>query len=346
MDQFQGNTPRGVPVHFCVLPEFLWPGIGRDYDADMEELTHNPRGTTGAWLLRTFIELRRCGELPTLSTTLRADAMNFMDSFTLGRRHRINDRFIVAARSDGPMPGLANFIVHQNGMVAPDASNANIPHWPQPGLIPRDPSRGHRMEHIAFKGEPTSLDDRFKTPEFLAALARMGMRLDIPQKDRTVNASTWYDYETSDAVIAIRNLTLRDSKIKPASKLINAWIAGIPALLGPEPAYREMRQNDLDYFEIKDVAGALATLQRLRDDPALYAAVVENGRRRAADFVPDRMVRRWQDLINGPILRAWRGWQSTPLPLRMAKVVRLHMNVSKQRRDHMDAIWNGARILD
>jgi hypothetical protein len=346
MNQPLARALAPLPLHFCVQPEFLWPGVGENYDADIDELTHNPRGTTGAWLLRTYIELRRRGEEPTLSTWLRPDAINILDSFTLGRRHRTNDCFIVAARSDGPMTGLANFVIHQNGALASDASNASIPHWPQPGLIPREPSRGHRLERITFKGEPWNLDARFRTPGVLSRLAEMGMHLDIPRKDRNANASTWYDYKTSDAVIAVRNLTKRDAMIKPASKLVNAWIAGVPALLGPEPAYRELREGPLDYFEIRDVAGAMSVLQRLRDDPGLYLAVIENGRKRAADFTTDRMVQRWKDLIAGPIRESWQRWQRIPRPMRLAKAALMHLTVARLRRDYADAIKNGSRILD
>jgi hypothetical protein len=47
----------------------------------------------------------------------------------------------------------------------------------------------------------------------------------------------WHDYSTDDLVLAVRDLTEKDALVKPASKLVNAWIAGVPALLGPEPAF-------------------------------------------------------------------------------------------------------------
>ena len=69
---------------------------------------------------------------------------------------------------------------------------------------------------------------------------------------------------------------------KPASKLVNAWAAGVPAMLGPEPAYRELRSSPLDFLETPAAEAVLDAIDRLRGEPGLYAAMAENGLRRAA----------------------------------------------------------------
>ena len=38
--------------------------------------------------------------------------------------------------------------------------------------------------------------------------------------------------------------------LKPPSKLFNSWLAGVPAVLGHESAYRAERRSDLDYIEV------------------------------------------------------------------------------------------------
>ena len=80
---------------------------------------------------------------------------------------------------------------------------------------------------------------------------------------------------------------------KPASKLINAWLAGVPALLGPEYAFRELRRSSLDYFEVSSLEDAIAAVKALSTDPQLYRAMVANGLERAKDFETDRIVELW-----------------------------------------------------
>jgi hypothetical protein len=110
---------------------------------------------------------------------------------------------------------------------------------------------------------------------------------------------------------------------KPATKLYNAWLAGVPAILGPEQAYRELRRSDLDYLEVKNVPEALAAVDRLIREPALYAAMVENGKRRAEEFTIDAIRKRWVDLLYraipamsaNPRVSFWRG---KPVGLKVA----------------------------
>lgn len=66
-----------------------------------------------------------------------------------------------------------------------------------------------------------------KTGAFQDALRQRGVRF--------VNRfqGEWHDYQHVDAVLAIRDCPPVVLATKPASKLINAWKAGVPALLGP-----------------------------------------------------------------------------------------------------------------
>ncbi len=78
---------------------------------------------------------------------------------------------------------------------------------------------------------------------------------------------------------------------KPAWKLFNAWLAGVPAILGPEAGYRELRRDPLDYLEAGDPDAAMQALARLLDEPGLYPAMVANGTARGADFTVEATAR-------------------------------------------------------
>jgi hypothetical protein len=89
---------------------------------------------------------------------------------------------------------------------------------------------------------------------------------------------------------------------KPAAKLVNAWAASVPAILGPEVPYRELRRSNLDFLEARSAGEALAAIDQLRHDPALYAAMVANGAARVRDFGADRITHYWAEAL----------WQTVP----------------------------------
>ncbi len=84
---------------------------------------------------------------------------------------------------------------------------------------------------------------------------------------------------------------------KPATKLYTSWLAGVPALLGPEPAFRALRRSDLDYDEILDLDGAMNALRRLRAEPERYAAMIENGHARREEHGVAALTETWRQLL-------------------------------------------------
>jgi len=130
-----------------------------------------------------------------------------------------------------------------------------------------------------------------------------------------VYETNWNDYSDTDVIVAMRKDLSNPYTKKPASKLINAWLAGVPAILGPEQAYRELRRSMLDYIEVAAAEEAAVALARLKSDPELYGAMVENGRRRAEEVMADECAKTWEALLFEIIPR-----QLTPPPLRFVRL--------------------------
>jgi hypothetical protein len=109
--------------------------------------------------------------------------------------------------------------------------------------------------------------------------------------------TTWNDYSRTDVIVALRK-NMRDQYLrKPASKLINAWLAGVPAILGPEAAYRELRRSPLDFIEVTSADEAYLAIEKLKNDPELYAAMVKNGQQRAAEVSAQNCTTAWANLL-------------------------------------------------
>lgn len=202
----------------------------------------------------------------------------------------------VAVRSDRHPVGFADVEVVQNAASADGVRAFHVPHWIQPGLVARDPARGSAVRTVLFPGTPQNLDDGFRAQRWQAFLAARG--LDFRGHDTATCGVAWHDLGEVDVLLAIRPARLGVVANKPAWKLFNAWHAGVPAILGPELGYRELRRSPLDYLEAADVDAAMAALERLRDEPALYRAMVEHGRSRAVDFGDPATCARWQALID------------------------------------------------
>jgi hypothetical protein len=199
------------------------------------------------------------------------------------------------------------------------------------------------VRNVVFKGDLPNLHEPFRSEGFLAALAKRGLRLVLDGKPASGTVS-WADYREADLVLAARNLTERDARVKPASKLVNAWHAGVPALLGPEPAYQALRRCELDYVEVRTPEDALAAIDRLTAEPALYRAMVEQAARRAPELSEGAITDLWTQLLE-KAARLLPAWRRLPRPVRLVRLAwRAVLQKAYNRRAASDRS-HGKRIL-
>ena len=183
------------------------------------------------------------------------------------------------------------------------AAGSIMPHWPQPGLVPRDASRGERFERIAYKGYANNLHRDFHGGGWSGFLAGHGIlmgertRCASPARRRTgrPRLARLPRPSTPSSRCARRAV---ETAAKPATKLANAWLAGVPALLGPEPSYRALpaRRARLSSRSARPEE-ARAAVERLRSEPGLHRAMVENGRGRAREVSPEAVTAAWRTLL-------------------------------------------------
>jgi hypothetical protein len=259
-----------------------------------------------AWTVQTWARLARAGFPVELADRPPRDGIvvfHAKERRILARALPLRaDLVLVGIRADSSSPGLADVEVLQNGHFADGRRRVFIPSWPQPGLVPRDPTRGETIGRVAFKGFARNLDAAFHTAAWGELLAGRGIEWVFDavefQRHRELEGSVaWHDYSAVDVVVAVRPPDRRLHTAKPAAKLTNAWLAGVPALLGPEVAYRELRRSELDYLEVSDLDEARAAVRRLQEHPGLYREMVDNGRRRAPEFDCPALVERWRALL-------------------------------------------------
>jgi len=301
-----------APVNFVIDERRLWPEIK---NGSIDQLTDDILAQRGKWACDNWVSIpyvyfRRAGFDVTTSARPIRGAINIVSGLDLGIRDRGVSPFIVACRADGHEPKLANYIFEQNNLRGGAPNVSWTPHVPQPGLIKRDPARGSLIETIAYMGALGNLDLSFRDDAFRKGLKALDVKLElrVAQLDSD-EPMLMHDYHDVDLVIAARKITTEDVKTKPASKLVNAWLAGAPALLGPEPAFMELYKSELDFLVVESPEDALSHIKMLQANPKRYEEMVANGVERAQLFSIDAILAQWVELLNGPVFDAFICWE-------------------------------------
>lgn len=272
-----------------------WPDLKHLEERDIAAHAARFRGGINNWIVQTYLRVKAplaaVGMPVSIGERFVPDCVNVAHRDCLNRLFTPYFRsYVVGIRADRSPVHWCDLEIVQNDLEPESPRTKYLNFWPQPGLIPRDPSRGGRVERVAYFGRASNAPAWFFDPAWHAALATMGMVFEI-RDDR------WFDYSDVDVVLAHRNEAPTMLRQKPASKLINAWHAGTPALLADEPAYASLLRSSLDYISIDAPADTLAWLRRLRESPAKYAAMVDNGRRRSHEYSIHATRARWMRLL-------------------------------------------------
>lgn len=290
---------------------FVFPGLeawkdltsadAPDLDAVPERIVYGPE----SWVLQTYLRLRRRGRHVRLVEGLLPGQVCVVYAGHLARFRSIHSSYLVVVRADQAPVRTCEHCIVQNGNAITAGCEYFIPHWPQPGLQPRDEGRGARVLRVAFFGQIHNLSKAFQSDDFRRSLQELGVELVFKE-------DAWHDYSDIDAVLAVRDLPTAALSAKPATKLVNAWLAGCPAILGAESAYQFLRRSDLDYMEVSTPEDAVAAIARLSQDPDLYRAMVENGRQRSTEWDVSGVSQHWERFFDQVLSSGFPRWSRFP----------------------------------
>jgi hypothetical protein len=211
--------------------------------------------------------------------------------------------YLIGVRADRPPVLAADKVVRQNTLSPDDAGTIGIAPWPQPGMKPRRPERGDMVKRVGYFGRMAQAPSFFSDPAFRAELAALGLEFVPSEHD-------WQDYSEIDVVIAFRTAPPSLLRHKPVSKVSNAWLAGAPAIVGPEPAYLQLRQSEHDMRVANDAPGVIAELARLVNDRAFYAAMRARAAERAQEFDVPALRARWVAFFRERVAPAFAQWRA------------------------------------
>ncbi|MBW4516617.1 MAG: glycosyltransferase [Timaviella obliquedivisa GSE-PSE-MK23-08B] len=343
------------PVYFVCKDVERWQDLieSESLPTDVSPLYERCLSVRDIWSAQSYISLKRLGLNVYLVPDYVPGKICIVPYDDLVSSDRAFNSYVVACRYDRGRPEICEQRLVINTLNVIDKTDHYVPHWPQPNLIPRHSDRGTQVENLVFKGMERNLAAPFKTLQFKEELSAIGIQFVVtadPSADPTTRLfQEWTDYTQADVVLAVRNNTQHDLTVKPALKLINAWFAGCPAILGPEPAYQAIRQSNLDFIEVRTLKETIDALQRLKNDPDLYAAMVENGFQRVKDFTANQVAWQWRQILAGSIAQDYEQWQQQSfLQKRLGRPLKFLIRRSRHNRSeryHRQNILQGARLF-
>lgn len=329
-----------------------WHDIERLDEGDIERSPHRFQGGRNSWIAQGYLRLRagleRRGLRVRVSASLPTAGIALVHRDDANRiRPSCAGAFLLVVRADRAPVAACDVAIAQNGTALRE-NERFVPLWPQPALHPRDAGRGTRIARLAYHGRPGRLPDWLAGRAFLDALAARGVAFEA-------RSGRWGDYRETDLAIAARDDSPSMLATKPATKIYNAWLAGVPVLAKAEPAYREIRRSPLDFLEIAAPGDVLGAIDQLRAAPERYEAMVANGRSRAREFDVEAIRGRWLDLFDREILPAARRAQARSASAR--RILYLGAMVAQKslgrafkarvaiERWRLDSPWDPARLL-
>ncbi|MDK4744363.1 glycosyltransferase family 1 protein [Leclercia adecarboxylata] len=249
-------------------------------------------GGRGVWTFQTLLSLNYYynGQIEcSWGTECRADAINLMHNDHFGSRVKPWVGVTVVARADRPPVLGADYVVEQNSAIASNTSRIYIPHWPQPGLKPRE-SENDNVNNVAYFGGVDSFPEEYQTEAFKQRLADQGISLRI-------SFDNWTDYQDVDICISFRKSHDHKLARKPASKLINNWLGRTVMVCDDEPSFRAIRESEFDYLIAKTPDEAFEAIMRLKNNPDLYRQMREQGDKRLQVYSREAVAARWFSLF-------------------------------------------------
>jgi hypothetical protein len=297
------------PIHF--FTDDATAVAVTDWDPDIEP----ERFASGAGhnLIELYVRLARRGLTLTIGRAIpRESGLVVYYHHAWARRAEIHLAMRAAPyrtaviRSDAPLwwESLlpADLVIVPNGNPVWSerygARGVHLPALPQRGLLPRTPGR-QGIRTVAFKGNPGSVPAYLRDPNFLAELHARGitLMLDVPN-ETDGSDQRWHDFSDVDVVLCLRGAAPDDSLLnKPATRLINAWSAGVIPLVSSEPAYLELITHGLDGLVIEGPVGILEALDQLAANVDRSERMYRTCRERGMDFRVEELLCAWATML-------------------------------------------------
>ena len=297
-----------MKINFVARKELSkWPDIDHLSAGSVDTNFNRFRGAASNWIIQTFLILKP--HLIARGFDVRVSERFIPGEICICHRDDLNklsgawNSFVVCARADRPAPLVANVVVLQNELEVNRSSNAFfIPHWPQPGLIPRNRSRGPLVESAAYFGHDWSI------PEWLKSGGQLSQALGASRISYHLQNKVWNDYENVDIALAFRDEADVVLEQKPATKVTNAWLAGAIPIVYPEPEYARVVRHGINGFLAHSFHETVDWIKLLARSPEYVTTIQRAASDAAVAFSRDYIIDRWVGLLTQEVKPSYQVW--------------------------------------
>lgn len=251
--------------------------------------------TYQSWIYQTWVLLQRADIYCRLLHCLPAKGIFISQSQSVPPWFTPSEKvFFIDVPADGPPHEKAHLHLVQNKTQLSTLPKSHfMPHWPQPHLMKRDPNRGDRFEHVVYFGSPFNISKELTTDTWCERLKKE-LGITFRFLDRS---DSWHDYRHVDAVIAIRSFSKLIHHNKPAAKLYNAWLAGVPFIGGCDSAYATDGIPGKNYLVAETPEEVFFHLKKLKEDRDFRNMLVSEGEKSGENFTQQATLQRWKELL-------------------------------------------------
>jgi len=301
-------------ITFCLPEECLPNDACRNAWEEGQVFPPIEYTTCHNWIYQTWNFLKESGFPCNLSTEICDSGITIALGLTLDASFRRGaqlpkDVFFVDVVADKlPHPAAQLHLVQNKTHAKLLPNSLFVPHWPQPHLIPRDPTRNNRFENIFFFGHPGNL-----APELSSKNWRQRLQRELGLSFYIQGNMGWHDYRHADAVLAIRNFSRSRYFHKPATKLYNAWQAGVPFIAGRDSAYALDGHSGKDYLIATSPEEVFQHLKHLKEDENSRNSLIQKGFQSGASFSREATLIHWKKLLQETLPRLADQWQQTSM---------------------------------
>lgn len=222
-----------VTLYFYLEPERFPYKYLDNLDLKNEELVREMAPSTWwSWTLRTYLHLRDHFTCQLVDTMPEKGIIFFFRGSVSFFQKPKPGQFWVCMVGDSSWHIYSQINIFQNPIEAKKwPCSYFVHHWPQINIMPSI-RHGKPLENIYYFGTAENLAKEFKEKDWADFCSRNNLKFHICPSEK------WNDYRNADLVLAVRSFDDSNSyDNKPSSKLVNAWIAGVPFIARKESAY-------------------------------------------------------------------------------------------------------------
>lgn len=260
--------------------------------------------TWWSWTLRTYLHFKDTFPCK-LVDTMPEEGIIFFFRGSVGFFQKPKPKqFWVCFVADSSWHLYSHINIFQNPTEAAKwPSGVFAYHWPQLGLIPSK-SPTEKLENLYFFGNTDNLAKELKSEDWSAFCRDLSLNFHVPDYDE------WNDYSNVDISIGIRSFDVeRPFNNKPASKMINAWMCGVPFIANKESAYTSECNNLFDAIFITNYQNFKDTIKRLKQEPNRLIAYKQRAQELKEKYTESFFFSHWESIIQNEVIARFNDWE-------------------------------------